>query len=454
MQRPLIHFAPAKGWMNDPNGPIYADGLWHLFYQYNPFGSEWGNICWAYATSPDLISWTRRGVRLAPDTAHGERWCFSGCTVPTPHGYAFLYTSVGFGENAARDRAVQRICASNRSFTRTRRCGTITPDLHPLPVTEWRDPFVFERGGARYLLLAGVMNGKGNILLYKAADESLLHWKFLCPLFSRAGDILECPNAVMFGDTMLLLYSSIRENRVRYAVGRFAGGQLAVAAEGVVDHGENCFYATNLARGEHGGTVLFAWLKESLLHGSSPDGSYSGCLALPRTVHLENGRPVYAFAEGLRALSGRALPAEGGAVRTPCERAHLSFRTRGEGEATLLETGNARVRLKVVSGEMHILREGTPCGDMREIVLPVRMTNEVEAVCDGTAVELLVNSCEAASFRFYPGDPVVTLFAAEEGFVSELRACELLPAPMADDESQSLRMVRREGGRNAGSGEK
>ena len=314
MQRPLIHFAPAKGWMNDPNGPIYADGLWHLFYQYNPFGSEWGNICWAYATSPDLISWTRRGVRLAPDTAHGERWCFSGCTVPTPHGYAFLYTSVGFGENAARDRAVQRICASNRSFTRTRRCGTITPDLHPLPVTEWRDPFVFERGGTRYLLLAGVMNGKGNILLYKAADESLLHWKFLCPLFSRAGDILECPNAVMFGDTMLLLYSSIRENRVRYAVGRFAGGQLAVAAEGVVDHGENCFYATNLARGEHGGTVLFAWLKESLLHGSSPDGSYSGCLALPRTVHLENGRPVYARRRGGDPSGNgkRARQAEGG----------------------------------------------------------------------------------------------------------------------------------------------
>ncbi len=66
MQRPAYHFAPAKNWMNDPNGTVYDGKTYRLFYQYNPCGSEWGNICWAYAESSDLVNWKRKGVRLAP----------------------------------------------------------------------------------------------------------------------------------------------------------------------------------------------------------------------------------------------------------------------------------------------------------------------------------------------------------------------------------------------------
>ena len=434
MQRPLIHFAPAKGWMNDPNGPVYADGVWHLFYQHNPNGCEWGNICWAYATSTDLISWVRRGVRLSPDRTRGERWCFSGCTVPTPHGYALLYTSVGFGENAARDRAVQRICACNRSFTRMRRCATILPDVNPFPVTEWRDPFVFEYGGKRFLLLAGVTGGKGNILLYEDVSGDLLSWKFVTAVYSRTGDILECPNAVMFGDTMLLLFSSIRANRVEYAVGKFNGRRFSVEEQGVIDHGENCFYATNVARGANGEAVLFAWLKESLLEGASPDGVYSGCLALPRILRLEEGRPVYAFAEGLVGLHGQELAVEGNTIRSSCERVRIHFRTHGAGEAVLLETGRSRVRLQFSAVDLCVVREGTPRGDARPLVLPIRGENEIDVICDGTAVEMLLNGAEAVSFRRYAEDQVSVLFSAEEDFVRELRAYELLPAPMTEEE--------------------
>ena len=93
MQRPTIHFAPEKNWMNDPNGTVYADGVYHLFYQYNPYGSDWGNICWAYATSSNLIDWERKGIRLAPDPAIGEKYCFSGCAVKQPDEFKVIYTS-------------------------------------------------------------------------------------------------------------------------------------------------------------------------------------------------------------------------------------------------------------------------------------------------------------------------------------------------------------------------
>lgn len=55
--RPLIHFTPAKNWMNDPNGMVYMDGVYHLFYQYNPQANDWGNLSWGHATSTDLIRW-------------------------------------------------------------------------------------------------------------------------------------------------------------------------------------------------------------------------------------------------------------------------------------------------------------------------------------------------------------------------------------------------------------
>lgn len=83
IQRPVFHFAPEKNWMNDPNGTLYRDGIYHLFYQYNPRGAEWGNICWAHAVSADLVNWERKGVALSPETQNGERWCFSGCAVET-----------------------------------------------------------------------------------------------------------------------------------------------------------------------------------------------------------------------------------------------------------------------------------------------------------------------------------------------------------------------------------
>ena len=89
--RPTFHHAPDYAWMNDPNGMFYLDGVWHLYYQYNPYGSMWGNMNWAHATSTDLIHWKQHGVALAPD-AHGT--IFSGSCVVDKDNTA------GFGKNA------------------------------------------------------------------------------------------------------------------------------------------------------------------------------------------------------------------------------------------------------------------------------------------------------------------------------------------------------------------
>lgn len=89
--RPVYHHTPAYGWMNDPNGMFYKDGVYHLFFQYNPYGSVWGNMHWGHSTSSDLIHWNFEGVSIVPD-AWGA--IFSGSCVVDHNNIA------GFGKDA------------------------------------------------------------------------------------------------------------------------------------------------------------------------------------------------------------------------------------------------------------------------------------------------------------------------------------------------------------------
>lgn len=105
--RPLFHFTSRTGWLNDPNGLVYANGEWHLFYQHNPFGREWGNMHWGHATSTDLFRWKEQPIALYPKK-YGD-WAFSGSAVldkENTSGWGtkekpplvLAYTSTGRGE--------------------------------------------------------------------------------------------------------------------------------------------------------------------------------------------------------------------------------------------------------------------------------------------------------------------------------------------------------------------
>ena len=151
--RPTYHFSPLYGWMNDPNGMVYKDGEYHLFYQYNPYGSKWGNMNWGHAISKDLVNWEHRPVAIAPD-AFGT--IFSGSAVIDHHNTA------GFGAGAIvaiytqnGDRQVQSIAYSTdngRTFTKY--------ENNPVLVSaarDFRDPKVFwYEGSKRWIMVLAV----------------------------------------------------------------------------------------------------------------------------------------------------------------------------------------------------------------------------------------------------------------------------------------------------------
>jgi beta-fructofuranosidase len=104
--RPQFHLLPAKNWMNDPNGPMYWKGQYHMFFQYNPSAAVWGDMHWNHAVSPDMIHWRHMPVALAPtpdwDDADG---CFTGSAVDDRGTATILYTGV---KSVAVERATLR----------------------------------------------------------------------------------------------------------------------------------------------------------------------------------------------------------------------------------------------------------------------------------------------------------------------------------------------------------
>lgn len=141
--RPVYHFTPSFGWMNDPNGMVYKDGVYHLFYQYNPYGSMWGNMHWGHTVSRDLVNWEQQPVALERDTM-GH--IFSGSSVVDKNNTA------GFGEGAivafytsASDKNGQIQCLAystdyGRSFTKYQNNPILTPFDG---LRDFRDPKVF-----------------------------------------------------------------------------------------------------------------------------------------------------------------------------------------------------------------------------------------------------------------------------------------------------------------------
>jgi beta-fructofuranosidase len=174
--RPLYHFLAPANWMNDPNGPIFWNGTYHLFYQYNPNGPFWGSIHWGHAASIDLVHWEDYPIALAPSPDGPDKaGCWSGCVVNHNGIATALYTSPG----------PQIVCLATTSDSELRNWSK-----EPLPVitgppknvklagfpsitgdmsADMRDPFVWQEGGQWKLLLGSGLPGKGGTaLLYES----------------------------------------------------------------------------------------------------------------------------------------------------------------------------------------------------------------------------------------------------------------------------------------------
>ena len=200
--RPAIHFTAKDTWLNDPNGLVFHDGLYHLFFQNNPFGSVWGNMSWGHATSRDLLHWTERPVAIACDEAED---IFSGSVV-VDRG-----NTTGFG--TAEDPALVAIYTSAykntsehsgtqaQSLAYSTDAGMTWSKYEANPVltrksANFRDPKVFRYRGDNgpYWVMVAVEAQQQKVVLYRSND--LKSWEFLSdfgPANADGGE-WECPD--------------------------------------------------------------------------------------------------------------------------------------------------------------------------------------------------------------------------------------------------------------------
>ncbi|MEZ4679121.1 MAG: glycoside hydrolase family 32 protein [Caldilineaceae bacterium] len=285
--------------MNDPNGTIYYNGYYHLFYQHNPYGDAWGHMHWGHARSTDLVHWEHQPIALWPSLDAGEEHVFSGCAAVNGAGEPILiYTSVKTGDRDTRAPNEQWAAIGDADWITWRKHPEdpmLALETHGGPTFEngWRDPFIFSEAGRTFLVLGGEYDDVAGVALYEATDDSLAHWRYCKILYQEsrtATRFMECPNFFKVGDKWVLLTSPYQP--VEYVVGDFDVTSLTFTPQykGVLDPGQSDvpnFYASNILYDAQERCILLGWVR-----GFAPDRGWNGCLALPRILTIgPDGRP-------------------------------------------------------------------------------------------------------------------------------------------------------------------
>lgn len=304
--RPQYHLLPAKNWMNDPNGPIFFRGRYHMFYQYNPQGATWGNMHWAHATSPDMIHWCHEPIALAPTPDGPDRdGVFSGSAVVDHGRPTVIYTGVAppasDGEATLRDgvhtwRETQCLAVAEDDDLRIWKKlpqPVIAAPPPGLAVTGFRDPCLWREGGKWMLILgSGIRSKGGMILLYTSSN--LRDWRYLHPLLAGSpgdrdganpvdtGDMWECPDFFPLGNKHVLLISTM--GKVRWKVGTYRDQRFTAEKEGVVDWGS--YYAAKTMLDAHGNRILWGWISETRPDAELIAAGWAGAMSLPRRLSL------------------------------------------------------------------------------------------------------------------------------------------------------------------------
>ncbi|CAF1169742.1 unnamed protein product [Adineta steineri] len=292
---------PAKNWLNDPNGPVYFNGYYHMFFQYNPNAAVWGDMHWGHCYSKDMVHWIHLPVALAPDQPYDINGIFSGSTTIVNGTPTIIYTGI---TNTNQQVQCQARPANISDPTLTN--WTKSP-LNPL-ITDpnGRDPSTaFRDNENNYYLIYGygTKDLGGQAVLFTSKD--FLDWKYLHPIHSNQYDTFwECPDIFKVENRIVLKASLL--GRDFWAVGDVDPDKLIFTPQNhdlgeyiqLIDHGR--FYASKTFYDPiNDQQVIMGWTSEE--DNLGPQRGWQGCHTLPRTIFLSDdgyelrSRPIEAL---------------------------------------------------------------------------------------------------------------------------------------------------------------
>lgn len=327
--RPKWHYAAERNWLNDPNGLVYANGVYHLFYQHNPQGNVWGNMSWGHATSADLLRWDEQPVAIPCDE---QEAIFSGSAVVdvlNTSGFGAggvpplvaIYTSAYSPASPLAGRQAQSLAYStDDGATWTKYAGNPVLDRAS---ADFRDPKVFWYDGAAggYWVMVAVEALNHEVVLYKSAD--LKSWEYLSTFgpANATDGVWECPDLFELpvdGDaqnTRWVLVVNLSPGGIaggsggQYFIGTFDGvafrsettvteGAQAdggrMADYGWLDWGRDYYAAVSFSNAPGGRRLMIGWMNNWQYAAATPSDGWRSAMSLVREVRLETrgGRPV------------------------------------------------------------------------------------------------------------------------------------------------------------------
>ncbi|MFI8523940.1 glycoside hydrolase family 32 protein [Promicromonospora sukumoe] len=492
--RPRLHFSPARNWMNDPNGLLFHDGTYHLFFQHNPGAPEWGDIAWGHATSSDLLTWTEHPVAI-PATEH--EMIFSGSAVVDAANTSGLGVDgsaplVALYTSAYRDHPVHggnqaQSVAFSVDGGRTWEKYAGNP-VHDRGRTDYRDPKVFWFGppeGGHWVMVA--VDADASRLVVNVSDD-LLRWRTTSTFESaRLPEMWECPDLFPLvvegsGAVRWVLVLSTGGPGQHYVVGDFDGERFVedvAVPTGRVDHGADLYAAAtfNGLAGEPGGVglgvdgpagrrVLIGWMGQAFRAPTSP---WQGIMSAPRDLGFRavDGVPrlVSRFSREIDVAEREVVSVEGLVVDGSGPGGS------GAGETAVVGRGaglQQRVRARIVPGAASFagvrVLVGESCGTSigydraaGELVLdrsasgvvahegfatprrvPVRLVDgalTLDVLTDAMSVEVLANDGEAVVSELVfpePGAVGVEVFAEGGDAVVDVRVADVDPEGPGD----------------------
>ena len=314
--RPVYHHTPLWGWMNDPNGMFYKDGVWNLYYQFNPYGSIWGNMTWGHATSRDLVHWQYEGTPVEPD-ALGT--IFSGSAVVDSSN------TTGFGKDAivamyttAAENQTQSLAYSNdggKTFTKYSGNPTLTAKE-----PDFRDPKMIWNEATKEWNLVMATGQKMNF--YSSKD--LKNWKYESSFGEGYGchkGVWECPDLMQMANGKWVLICNINPggpyggSTTQYFVGQWDGHKFTCESKPEttkwMDYGKDHYATVTFSNAPDGRHVALPWMSNWQYAAVVPTLQYRSGNGIPRDLGIftdegEEYLSVKPSPEILKAFSKKA----------------------------------------------------------------------------------------------------------------------------------------------------
>ncbi len=306
--RPQLHYSAPQHWLSDPNGLVWHDGLFHLFFQHNPHGNDWGDMHWGHAVSRDLVYWQHRPVAI-PSDPWGVGFAFSGCVV-VDHSNTSALAPTGQAPMVAlfTGATVEGVQAQCVAFSLdggdkwTLYAGN--PVIANPDIQDFRDPKVFWQAERTQWVMVLAVGSRLDFYV----SGNLLEWvwvsSFHCPQ-DEPGDILECPDLFALrssnGDARWILTVSMtndtsrKDRATRYFVGDFNGQQFTAQDDVTrwIDYGPDNYAAITYDNvpATDGRRIAIGWMSNWCYAKEAPTYPWRGHMTLPRECRLveENG---------------------------------------------------------------------------------------------------------------------------------------------------------------------